>query len=260
MQVILDRIRALFVEELGDNNLVGVYLHGSLAMDCFNPAKSDIDVLIVVKETLSVLATQQISQRLLLLHDDIENSIECSIILEKFLTEFVYPTPCEYHFSDFHREQYRTNEHYLCGGYEDKDLASQIAVAYHRGRALYGSPLAECYPPIERQYYLASILYDIECASDEILDKPMYVTLNLCRVLYFIRKGAISSKKEGGIWGTENLPSKYHDLVQCYLEEYTRGSVNINIAPARLSEFAEYMLLEIQQELTGERKYKCPRV
>ncbi|MFF2912717.1 aminoglycoside adenylyltransferase domain-containing protein [Paenibacillus sp. NPDC057934] len=252
MQVVLDRIQALFVEELGEN-LVGVYLHGSLAMGCFNPSQSDIDVLIVVKETVSLFSAKQISQRLLLLHEDIENSVECSIILEKYLIEFVYPTPCEYHFSDFHREQYRNNEHYLCGGYEDKDLASQIAVAYCRGRNLYGRPLAEIYPPIDRQYYLASILYDIECASDEILDKPMYVTLNLCRVLYFIRESVISSKKEGGTWGVENLPSKYQDLVQYYLEEYTAGKANKNIAPSQLSEFAEYMMLEIQQELTGDR-------
>jgi predicted nucleotidyltransferase len=252
VQVVLDRIQSLFVEELGAN-LVGVYLHGSLAMGCFNPSRSDIDILIVVKETLSVFSAKQISQRLLLLHDVIENSIECSIILEEHLTEFVYPTPCEYHFSDFHREQYRTNEHYLCGGYEDKDLASQIAVAYHRGRTLYGKPLAERYPPIDRQHYLASILYDIECASEEILDKPMYVTLNLCRVLYFIREGKISSKKEGGIWGSENLPSKYQDLVQYYLEEYSGVEVCKNIASSQLSEFAEYMMMEIQQELTNDR-------
>ncbi|OBZ09062.1 hypothetical protein A8L34_23245 [Bacillus sp. FJAT-27264] len=252
VQVVLDRIQSLFVEELGDN-LVGVYLHGSLAMGCFNPSRSDIDVLIVIKETLSLFSAKQLSQRLLFLHEDIENSIECSIILEEHLTEFVYPTPCEYHFSDFHREQYRNNEHYLCGGYEDKDLASQIAVAYHRGRTLYGRPLTENYPPIDRQHYLASILYDIECASEEILDKPMYVTLNLCRVLYFIKEGKISSKKEGGAWGTENLPSKYQHLVQNYLEEYTGMRANKHIAPSQLSEFAEYMLLEIHQELTGDR-------
>ena len=29
-------------------SLVGVYLHGSAVMDCFNPAKSDIDLIIVV--------------------------------------------------------------------------------------------------------------------------------------------------------------------------------------------------------------------
>ena len=52
----MERYQALlskFTEEtrniLGDE-LVGVYLHGSAAMGCFNPAKSDLDLLIVVKK------------------------------------------------------------------------------------------------------------------------------------------------------------------------------------------------------------------
>ena len=30
-------------------NLVGVYLHGSAVMGCFNPAKSDIDLIVVTE-------------------------------------------------------------------------------------------------------------------------------------------------------------------------------------------------------------------
>ena len=37
-------------EILGEN-LAGVYLHGSAAMGCFNPVKSDLDLLAVVRET-----------------------------------------------------------------------------------------------------------------------------------------------------------------------------------------------------------------
>ena len=35
------------LSEMLGNNLVGVYLHGSLAMGCFNPHASDIDVLVI---------------------------------------------------------------------------------------------------------------------------------------------------------------------------------------------------------------------
>ena len=37
-------------KEILGENLVGIYLHGSLAMGCFNPQKSDIDLIIVVNE------------------------------------------------------------------------------------------------------------------------------------------------------------------------------------------------------------------
>lgn len=247
MQQHLDTIIALFLEELREN-LVGIHLHGSLAMGCFNPARSDIDLLVVVRERLSELSMKQISQKLLLLRDEIENGIECSIVLDANLIDFVYPTPCEYHFSDYHRERYRTNDNYLCGGYEDKDLASQITVAYHRGRTLYGSPLAALYPPIDSQHYLASILHDIEGAAEEIVHNPLYITLNLCRVLYFIREGTISSKKEGGVWGVNNLPSKYRDLVQYYLDAYAGVIVHEHAASDQLTAFAEYMLTTIKEE------------
>ena len=39
-----------YVERSGEilqDNLVGVYLHGSSVMGCFNPEKSDIDLIVV---------------------------------------------------------------------------------------------------------------------------------------------------------------------------------------------------------------------
>ena len=35
------------------NDLVGVYLHGSVAMGCFNPLKSDLDLIVVAERPLS---------------------------------------------------------------------------------------------------------------------------------------------------------------------------------------------------------------
>lgn len=47
--LVLNRVVELFKEELG-GNLVGIYLHGSLAMGCFNPDTSDVDLLLVVRD------------------------------------------------------------------------------------------------------------------------------------------------------------------------------------------------------------------
>lgn len=37
---------------LGEN-LIGVYLHGSAVMGCFNDQKSDLDFIVVIKNSLS---------------------------------------------------------------------------------------------------------------------------------------------------------------------------------------------------------------
>lgn len=244
----LDKFTAIFVEEVREN-LVGIYLHGSLAMGCFNPARSDIDLLVVVKEKMPVSSIKQVKSKILSLREEMTNGLEFSVIMESHLTHFVYPTPFEFHYSDFHREKYIADDNYLCGGYEDADLASQIAVAYQRGMTLHGQPLAERYPPIENRYYLASILHDIECASVDIITNPMYITLNLCRVLYFIKEGKITSKREGGEWGVDYLPSQYQNLVQNYLNEYI-GCESQIVDQSQLSEFADMMLETIKQELT----------
>lgn len=242
----LDNIVSLFKEELS-GNLVGIYLHGSLAMGCFNPQSSDIDLIVVVKENLTADNKKTIAKRVLKINDELPNErgLEFSVIMETHLEPFVYPTPCELHYSDFHKEKYRADENYVCGGYDDNDLASQLVVAYYRGMPLYGRPLNERYKPVARQYYLASILHDIESASQDIVDHTMYVALNLCRVLFFLREGTISSKKEGGEWGLSSLPNQYADVIRKCLDEYTGIADRSGFDRQLLSEFADYMLREI---------------
>ncbi|WP_100011520.1 nucleotidyltransferase domain-containing protein [Lentibacillus sediminis] len=48
---LLDEFNKKLIEILS-SNLTGIYLHGSLAMGCYNQRTSDIDLIIVVKESL----------------------------------------------------------------------------------------------------------------------------------------------------------------------------------------------------------------
>src|SRR5437762_546686 len=88
-----------FQEYFGES-LVGIYLHGSLAMGCFNPVSSDIDLLIVVKETLDLNAKHGISKILLELSETAPaKGPEMSIVTLNCVQDFHYPTPYELHFS-----------------------------------------------------------------------------------------------------------------------------------------------------------------
>ena len=49
---LLHEIRRTHTEILGEN-LVGLYLHGSIAFGCFNPQKSDVDYIAAVREPLA---------------------------------------------------------------------------------------------------------------------------------------------------------------------------------------------------------------
>ncbi|CAG7644352.1 aminoglycoside adenylyltransferase domain-containing protein [Paenibacillus allorhizosphaerae] len=250
----LDHIAATFKEAL-KGNVLGIYVHGSLAMGCFNPGKSDIDLLVVVKEKLSPQTMRQITKMTLKLEEQLPaaRGLEFSIILEKQLEPFVYPTPFEYHYSEYHREKYRADENYICGGFEDADLASHLVVAYERGLTLYGQPLSELYGPIDKRVYAASILHDVEGFVQSILHdppsyvEPVYIALNLCRVLYFMKKEVVSSKREGGEWGLSELSERFKPIIKSCLDEYNGQKDHCVVTRHDLLDFVDYMMQEIRQ-------------
>ena len=93
-----------------EENLVGVYLHGSLAMGCFNPQKSDIDLIIVVNEPLTDSIKKEYL-RMVVEHNarGPAKGIEMSVVLRNVCKPFVYPTPYELHFSAGHLNWYKEN-------------------------------------------------------------------------------------------------------------------------------------------------------
>ncbi|MNN79324.1 hypothetical protein D3C81_1959550 [compost metagenome] len=104
------------------------------------------------------------------------------MILETYLTEFLHPTPFEFHFSDYHLQRYRQDADYLCGGFEDADLAAHLTVVYHRGRTLYGTEIHKVFQPVDEQFYIEALLYDLEDVQETIEEKPVYRMARLRRL------------------------------------------------------------------------------
>lgn len=233
---------------LGDN-LVGIYLHGSAVMGCFNNQKSDIDLLIVIKDGISNEVKRQYMDMVVELNQRApEKGIELSVVREEVCNPFVYPTPFELHFSVAHLNWYRLDpEDYVekMKG-TDKDLAAHVTIVYHRGKALYGKAVKEVFSEVSRADYFDSIWGDIENAKEDILEDTMYIILNLCRVLAYKRDHLILSKQEGGDWGLVNIPDKYAGLISDAITEYqTGGSMRLD-EPLAI-EYADYMLEQIKE-------------
>lgn len=72
-----------------------------------------------------------------------------------------------------------------------------------RARTILGADLT--FDPVPKQCYIDSICSDVEHAAADILEQPVYITLNLCRVLAYLKDGLCLSKKEGGEWGLAHL-------------------------------------------------------
>lgn len=241
-----------FSKEIFGNNLTGIYLHGSAVMGCFQPGKSDIDLLLVVKEDISDDAKRQFMDMVVELNKQAPaKGLELSIIKEVFCNPFVYPTPFELHFSVAHLAWYQSNpEDYIekMKG-TDKDLAAHFTITYHRGEMLYGKEFSEVFAPVPQKDYLDSIWCDIENAAEEIAENPMYLTLNLCRVFAYVKEGLITSKQEGGEWGHKNVGRpEFKDLIEAALKEY-QGNSTMMFDETVAKEFAKYMLGEIKDNV-----------
>lgn len=235
---------------LGDN-LTGIYLHGSAAMGCFHNRKSDIDLLVVVKNDISNEIKRQYMDMVVELNREApEKGIELSIVKEAVCKPFLYPTPFELHFSIMHLEWYQSNpEDYVerMKG-TDKDLAAHVTIICHRGKTLYGKEIKSVFSKVSSEDYMDSIWSDIEEAKEEITSNTMYITLNLCRVLAYKREQLTLSKQEGGEWAMNTLQvPEYQKIISDALQEYQTGE-DMSINNAAAVEFAEYMLKEIKGE------------
>ncbi len=233
-------------EILGDK-LAGIYLHGSAAMDCYQPKKSDLDFMVVVREDLA--DDEKRAYMDMVLELDAEGpakGIEMSIVTMDVCDPFVYPTPYLLHYSRMHTAWYRRDpEDYIrkMNG-TDPDLAAHFTVIRNRGRCLYGLPVPEVFGEVPEADYLDSIRSDVAGAEEEITDNPMYLILNLARVLAYVKEKKVLSKQEGGEWGLGSLPEEYHPLIRSALREYREG-MDGRYDPETAKRYAAYMLGQI---------------
>ena len=247
-----DNLINVFVEqskEILQDNLVGVYLHGSSVMGCFNPEKSDIDLIVVVERPLPDPVKKEYLDMVVRYNAmGPAKGIEMSIVLRKVCKPFVYPTPYELHFSVAHLDSYRADP----DGYirrmkgVDRDLAAHFTVISRRGKCLCGAPIEKVFAQVPGSDYLDSILYDVKDAAEEIAESPMYLTLNLARVLAYKEEKLVLSKKEGGDWALMNLPPEYHPLIMDAMREYSE-SAEVVYDSALARRYAEYVSGRIAQ-------------
>ena len=130
-------------ESILRDSLAGIYLHGSAAMGCFRPEKSDLDFLMVVRGALTDEKKREYMDMVLELDaEGPAKGIEMSIVTEDACNPFVYPTPFLLHYSRMHTAWYRRDpEDYIrkMKG-TDRDLAAHFTIITNRGRCLYGAP------------------------------------------------------------------------------------------------------------------------
>ncbi|TVR76230.1 MAG: DUF4111 domain-containing protein [Sphaerobacteraceae bacterium] len=206
------------------SNLRGVYLHGSLAMDCFNPALSDIDLLVRVRGELA----PDDERRLIALLLEISSHpapIELSVLSDADLSPWRYPTPYTMHFS----EDWRASSDHGHGQPADRldpDLAAHITVLRARGVLLSGEEIESVFPEVPASDFVDSLLRDVSWARQRISSQPVYAVLNLPRVLRYLIDGSVISKREAGEWALGRMSGGEDRSVLDAALRYYRGDAD----------------------------------
>lgn len=241
------------------NNLVGIYLHGSLAMGSYNPVSSDIDFLIVLKNKPLPEIKKEIGQIMIRLSEkappEPSNGLEMSVVTLENLQNFKYPTPYELHFASSNKQDFIDQKVNFSIENTDPDLVTHFVVTKNRGVCLYGEPIGKVFPNVSRKHYLKSLIQDFKWSFGNLIKGPsygqcaipVYAVLNFCRVLAFIDKELMLSKLEGGEWALDHLPQKYKTLIQEALNEYKKSGTSEFVEASSLKQFAKYARGEISK-------------
>jgi len=240
-----------------NDNLTGIYLHGSLAMGCFNPQSSDIDILVTTQDPIAPEAARALA-RLFLESSNSPRPLEVSFLHTKQLDTWQHPMPYDMHYSEDWRSRYQSFleqtswDSWTASENYDGDLAAHITITRHRGICLWGQPILQTFPMVPEEDYIQSIVSDFQWANERIAENPVYNVLNACRVLAYLQEGLICSKEEGGVWALDRLPPDLQTSVSTSLRVY-RGQDDAPIDPRELDPFTRYMDGQIEY-LTGDVK------
>jgi streptomycin 3"-adenylyltransferase len=232
--------------EILEDNLIGVYLHGSLALGCFNPERSDIDVLVVTRQPM-MLETKRHFAEILLKCSANPAPVEISFLTEDSIKPWQYPTPYDFHYGEDWRE--KIGAELSTGEWKkwndeiptDEDLAAHITILLHNGIVLHGRPIGEVFAPVPEKDYVDSIAKDFEWGKERLERYPVNFILNAFRVCAFLEEGRICSKEEAGAWALPAMKDEFKGLAGHALDSYRGNQEEESFDKDTMDRFAEHM-------------------
>lgn len=197
------------------NEFLGMYIGGSLTGDFFNRETSDIDCYIVTYNVLS----RNVLSRIEAMHAQLDSSkldyakkIEASYIPQNDLLVF-NPNATRPYFNEgrYYRGQYGNN--YLI----------ELFLLREKGIALAGPDIKSLIKEISIQTLKSAIqknLYEYweinisDLIRYERSDYQVFAILTMCRSLYSLETGRITSKIEAAQWAIKQLDSNWKNLIE----------------------------------------------
>ena len=248
----INRVVDIWKRHLGDN-LIGVYLHGSIALGAFQPDSGDIDLLVVVKDSMDTAAKLEIAREIIEI-DKKPCPIELSAVKQADAKNWKTPGNCVFHYSDFWTKKYLERfqnsdfEVYVADHeFPDADVTSYIKLLNQCGIVLYGREIKEVFADVSDEDFWSAISADIEEYDFHAYDARYFASnvLILGRILSFKKEKRILSKYEGGLWMMKNVPKDLKYLPELAMKIWFEGEEH-RLPEEDLNRLRDYLVEEIK--------------
>lgn len=201
---------------LGEN-LVGLYMFGSLTYGDFALDSSDIDLVVIIRIAVDYHELERIKT----LHKQIaeynkkwSNRLECSYVPIKMLINTLPPLePRPYYGEGIFYEKANYGNEWIINNY----------LLFKHGITLIGTNFKELISPIDilevQKACIQDLFQEWEPKINEFkwLDNDhyqSYIVMNLCRILYTVLQGDTASKITSATWVMNEFGSKWHNLIK----------------------------------------------
>lgn len=213
VDAIISRLRSGMQAALGDN-LVGLYLYGSLALGDFSPITSDIDFLAAVAEDLLPGQIEALHK----MHDQLATErwgaeMEGSYIPLADLRRYTTGKTMHPHID--RGEALAIEQH-------DTDWIVQRFITREYGVVLLGPDPKTLIDPISQHQLRQAVLDLLWWWEQQLVDTTRvsqsgyqaYAVLSMCRIRYTLAEGAVLSKPRAAQWALHNLHPCWQPLIQ----------------------------------------------
>lgn len=229
---------------------VGIYLHGSIALNCFVEGVSDIDILVICNRRLTREERLIISSNIIEI-DCKPSPLEMSAVWINDLNPWKSPTPCQFHYSDSWTEHYKNllngnikDSFIVDEDFCDADIACHAHLTHQSGICIYGSPIKEVFPIIPEHDFWNSISSNISEYDFQAYNLRYFASniLILGRILSYKIEKRILSKYDGALWTLDNVPEPLRYIIDNAIKEWYSEVMGLEYKKEDLEELRQLLI------------------
>lgn len=196
------------------DQLLGIYLYGSSVLGGRHK-DSDIDLLIIIDDTLSNEQRHLLTQELLLISGKVgckeKSPLEVTVINNHEIDPWQFPPRYEYMYGEWLRKQFEAGK--VSTPHHDPDLVILLWQARKYSEVLVGDKASDIIPNISSNGLEEAIKHALPDLMGNLIGDERNVLLTLARMWYTLEVKDICPKNVAATWVMDKIPHELSPLL-----------------------------------------------